>query len=264
MPFADLGERRLHYVRRGTGAPLLLIQGMAGHHRMWGERFLSLLEADFDIVAFDHRGIGASDRADEEFTVGDLAEDAAGVLRAVGWDDAHVLGISLGGMIAQELAVRHPDVIRTLTLGCTYAGPAGGTLEAPGPRRLFEAIHSGDARLSLQASYEANLSPAYREGDHFGAFLDLTLAERVPAPVIMMQMRAALAHDAESRLREFDKPTLVIHGSADEMITPGNGPHVAGLVPGARLEQLDGVGHLFWLERPELTAELVRAHAVNG
>jgi pimeloyl-ACP methyl ester carboxylesterase len=261
VPIADLGDRKLHYVRRGHGAPLLLIQGMGGHHKMWGEPFLTLLEPDFDIVAFDHRGIGDSDRADEPFTTADLADDAAGLLTAIGWDDANIVGISLGGMVAQELAVRHPDRVRTLTLGCTYAGPDGGTLDAPGLMKMFQAMNGTDVREILRAGYEANLSPTYRtDKSRFETYIAASLAERVPAPMIMLQAQAAMRHDAVAGLRKLDVPTLVVHGTADEMIVPMNGEHVASLVPDARLDMMDGVGHLFWWEQPDRTADLIRAH----
>lgn len=234
---------------------------MAGHHGIWGEPFLSLLEQDYDVLAFDHRGIGQSDRADEPFTVAEMADDAAKLMAAVGWDDAHVLGVSMGGMVAQELAIRHPDRLRTLTLGCTYAGP-GGSLEAPGPLRMVEAMTTGDVTKILRAGYEANLSPAFRADEsRFARFTGVSLSVRVPSPVIRMQLQAVIQHDAVAGLRTLDVPTLVVHGTADEMVLPVNGQHVASLVPDARLEMMDGVGHLFWWEQPERSADLVRAHA---
>src|SRR5829696_1186069 len=138
MPVADLGERRACYVRQGHGEPLLLIQGMAGHHQMWGEPFLDQLRRHFDVVAYDHRGIGGSDWAQAPFTTGELAADAAALIGVMGWEHTHVLGISLGGMVAQELALRHPRRVRTLTLGCTFA-KHGGAGEVPGPVRMVEA-----------------------------------------------------------------------------------------------------------------------------
>jgi 3-oxoadipate enol-lactonase len=118
----------VHYVRRGEGEPLLLIQGMGGNHLSWGEPFLEALEGDFDVVAYDHRGVGRSSRVTDPFTIVELADDAAALLDALGWDSAHVVGISMGGMVAQELALRHPERLRTLTLGCTYCGGEGSAL----------------------------------------------------------------------------------------------------------------------------------------
>ena len=110
MPTATVNAAELYYERRGVGEPLLLIQGMSGTHLSWGEPFLAALErAGFDTLAYDHRGIGRSARWREPFTIAELAADAAGLLEAVGWSSAHVLGISMGGMVAQELALAHPE-----------------------------------------------------------------------------------------------------------------------------------------------------------
>lgn len=254
---------QLFHTRRGTGAPLLLIMGMGGHHLMWSDPFLRLLEPDFDIVAFDHRGIGTSDRADEPFSIADLAEDAVSVLDTVGWDTAHVFGISLGGMVAQELAITHPSRLRTLTLGCTYPG-VGGDIDAPGPIRAVEASASGDSELAVRVGFEVNVSREYAaDPARFPVFHDTALAVRVPAPVVMMQFQAAIAHDALARLPQITAPTLVMHGTADEMLLPSNGKLLAERIPGARLELFDGAGHLFWWEHPERTAELLREHALG-
>jgi pimeloyl-ACP methyl ester carboxylesterase len=255
-----MAHLRLHHVRRGTGEPLLLIMGMGGHHRMWGDPFLNLLEPYFDIVAFDHRGIGTSDRADDPFTIADLAEDSARVLDDVGWSSAHVFGISLGGMVAQELVLRQPSRVRTLTLGCTYPGK-GGDLTAPGPVRAIEAGLAGDRELAIRTSFEVNVSRAYAAADgNYGVFREAALSTRVPVPVILMQSQAAIGHDALERLSGITARTLVIHGTADEMVLPMNAELIAKAIPGARLEMFDGVGHLFWWEEPDRTAALLRGH----
>ncbi|WP_427892420.1 alpha/beta fold hydrolase [Kribbella sp. GL6] len=256
--------RRLDFVRRGQGAPLLLIQGMAATHAMWGEELLGALEQHFDVVAYDHRGVGRGDRADGEFTVADLADDAAAVISSVGWTDAHVFGISLGGMVAQELVLRHPAAVRSLVLGCTWAGGDTGVI-AETSYRMVEAIASRDLGRGLRVSFEANFSPRYaalpgtRE-----LYRQRALAVRMPVPVVQLQFRAALAHNAADRLPEVAVPTLVLHGTADAGIPVSNGYRLAELIPAARLELFDGAGHLFWWEDPARAAALVVAHATQG
>ncbi|WP_424190160.1 alpha/beta fold hydrolase [Actinokineospora sp. G85] len=237
---------------------------MGGHHGMWTEGFLAGLEGDFDVVAFSHRGVAGGGRVDEAFSVGELAADAVGVLDGLGIGSAHVMGISLGGMVAQEVVVRYPERVRSVVLGCTYAGPEGGALDAPGPVRMVQAAAARDLSVSMRVAFEANLSAGYRERPGaFEGFVELALAEQVPAAVVALQMRAAVEHDAVARLGGVTAPALVVHGSEDEMISPKNGEHVAGLIPGARLEVFEGVGHLFWWEQPERTVALVREHALG-
>lgn len=261
MPHAHTNGQRLHYRRSGRGEPLLLVQGMSGHHRFWGESFLAMLETDYDVVAYDHRGIGTSSRAGDPFSIADLADDAAGLLDAIGWSGAHVFGISLGGMIGQELVLRHPERVRTLTLGCTWAGGPEGVI-GEASHEIVAAIGAREVERALTTGYEANLSPRYRaDPARFATYRECALAVRVPAPVVQMQFRAALAHDTAGRLPGVRTPTLVLHGTGDVGIPAVNGERIAALVPGARLHLFDGAGHLFWWEEPETTAALLREHA---
>lgn len=251
----------LSYVRRGAGEPLLLIMGMAGHHQMWREDFLRLLEPHFDVVAYDHRGIGESDRADGPFSVADLANDAAELIGTLGWSSAHVFGISLGGMVAQELVLRHPDLVRTLTLGCTWAGGDTGIMPETS-RRIVESIATRDPDIAISTGYEANLSPLYRaDPAHLDEYRAISLAVRVPVPVVLLQWQAALALDTTGRLPSVRVPTLVVHGCLDAGIPVENGRIIAGLIPNARLEPVEDAGHLFWWEDPDRTAALLLEHS---
>src|SRR3712207_5523844 len=145
------GDHDLFYERSGAGEPLLLFMGMSGTHLTWGEPFLDALRRDFEIAVYDHRGMGRSSRTEAGFTLADLADDAAAVLDELAWDSSHVVGISMGGMVAQELALRHTGRVRTLTLGCTYAGGEGSALTSPEVGgRLVEAMSSGDRERALR------------------------------------------------------------------------------------------------------------------
>jgi pimeloyl-ACP methyl ester carboxylesterase len=254
----------LHHVRRGSGEPLLLIQGMSGHSLHWGEPFLTEIERSFDAIAIDHRNTGHSPRVEGPFTLGDLAEDAVGTLDELGLDTVHVLGISMGGMVAQELVLRHPERVRTLVLGCTYAGGPGQQLSSPEVLRILtEGMRSGDRSTALRAAWSVNVSaPFAAEEANYAAFEETSLRKPVAVEVIMRQMQAIARHDTSARLAEIAAPTLVIHGTEDLMLPFANGEAIARTIPGARLAPLEGVGHRFWVERPQRSAELVREHCL--
>ncbi len=260
MAIVRVGEIELDCDRSGSGPPLLAIMGMSGTALHWGEPFLAALREDFEVIAYDHRGVGASSHLDGPISIVQLAEDAAGLLRALGLESAHVLGISMGGMVAQELALAHPELVRTLTLGCTYCGGEGSAHAAPEViQRLFEAMSSGDRERAIRAGWEINVSAAKAaEADAYADFLAIAERRAVAVAVVMAQAQAILAHDTSARLAELTMPTLVIHGSEDQMLPVSNGRMIAALIPHARLEIFDGVGHLFFWERPDESAELIR------
>jgi 3-oxoadipate enol-lactonase len=254
----------LNYERAGKGEPLLLIQGILATHLSWGRPFSALLERSFDVVSFDNRGMGLSQRVTEPFSIVEMATDAVGLLDALEIESAHVLGISMGGMIAQELALAHPDRLRSLTLGCTYCGGPGSQLMDPDDSRaLIEALASGDRDRIYRAIYELNLSPRFRgEPSHYAEFAEMAQALPAPRQTIGLQAQAIAGHDTSARLPQLSIPTLVVHGTADRVLGYPNGPLVTSLIPGARLETLEDVGHMFWWEQPERAAELVHAHAL--
>jgi len=262
MPMIELATGpTVHYVRRGEGEPLLLIQGMSGNHLAWGEPFLGELERDFDIVAYDHRGVGHSSPVTGPFTVTELADDAAALIEALGWPSAHVVGISMGGMVAQELALRHPDRIRTLTLGCTYCGGEGSALASNQvSTKLAEAMLSGDPDRAIATAYEVNVSSGYgADRSAYATFYEMATALPTAVPVIMLQLQAIQEHDTLDRLGEIRAPTLVIHGTVDEMLPYANAVLIASRIPNAHLETLEDVGHMFWWEQPQRSAAAIRA-----
>jgi 3-oxoadipate enol-lactonase len=266
MPHADVAGRKLHYIREGEGEPLLLIQGLSGNHLHWGEDFLALLRPNFDVIAFDNRGIGYSDPADGPFTVADMADDAAGLLDVLGIDSAHVLGISMGGMIGQELALRHPEKVRSLTLGCTYAGGADSALTDPAVmQKLAELFMTGRIDEALRFGFEVNVSPAFAE-DPSNFELVKEIAGELPSTLdlLMLQVQAVAGHDTSERLGEITAPTLVIHGTVDQMLPVSNAHAIASRIPGSRLEVFEDVGHAFWWERPEESARLIRELATGA
>jgi 3-oxoadipate enol-lactonase len=263
MPLASVGEIELSYERAGAGPPLLMIMGMSGTFDHWNATFLDELRQEFETIVYDHRGVGTSTRLEGPVTIAQLARDAAGLLAALQLDSAHVLGISMGGMVAQELALAHPERIRTLALGCTYCGGEGGALTSEDVmRKLAEGMSSGDRERAIRSAWEVNVSPEFAANDDaYARFLEIGRRRAVPLEVILEQMRAITSHNTSMRLPDLALPTLVIHGTLDEMLPVQNGRMIAGLIPDSRLEIMEGIGHMFFWELPERSAELVREHA---
>ncbi len=264
MPKIELSATELNYERAGSGEPLLLIQGMSANHLAWGQPFRSRLERDFETIGFDNRGIGLSRAATDPFSIAEMAADTAELLEALEIERAHVLGISMGGMIAQELALAHPERLRSLTVGCSYCGGEGSQLMDPADfQALAEAMASGDRDRVFRAMYELNLSPGFRaEESRYADFTTMAGALAAPQKTIGLQLQAIMAHDTHDRLPGIATPTLVLHGTADRVLGYPNGPLIASLIPDARLETYEDAGHMFWWEQPERSAELVREHAL--
>jgi pimeloyl-ACP methyl ester carboxylesterase len=265
MPKVQVGDLELNYERAGSGEPLLLIQGMSANHMAWGPSFRALLEERFETIVFDNRGMGLSTRVSEQFSIAEMAADTVGLLDALELESAHVMGISMGGMIAQELALAHPERLGSLTIGCSYCGGEGSALMDPADfQGLVEAMGSGDQDRVFEAMYELNLSPGFRaEASRYHDFTRMAAALPAPRETIGLQLQAIVAHDTAERLPGLEIPTLVIHGTADRVLPVVNGRLIASLVPGSQLEVYDEVGHMFWWEQPERTAGLVRAHALG-
>jgi pimeloyl-ACP methyl ester carboxylesterase len=245
----------------GDGEPVLLIHGMSGTHGHWGVPFVErLLAAGRRIVSVNHVGVAGSSRSREQFSIVDLADAQAAALDALGVEGpVDVFGISMGGMAAQELALRHPHRVRSLVLGCTTAGAASATWTSQADMEgLVGAMQSGDAAKALRASWEINVSAAFaaERADRYEEFVEATQRDRVSLRVISEQMQAINGHDTLSRLGRIAVPTTVAHGTEDRMLPYPNGLVLADAIPGSHLETFEGAGHLFFWEDPERAARV--------
>ncbi|MEU4062680.1 alpha/beta fold hydrolase [Streptomyces wedmorensis] len=254
--------RRLNHVRRGTGEPFLLVQGAAAHSLHWGERLLRVLSESFDVVAFDHRGTGGSMPVDGAFGIADLADDAAGLLDELGWTRAHVMGVSMGGLVAQELALRHPARVASLLLGCTDTGGAGAAPEVSG--LLAEAVVRGDPLATVRNVFDVGVKdPASVREGAWEEYREAALVLPVSARTTTLQIGAVARHSTADRLHRIGVPTHVVHGDADRIVPVERGERLAARIYGARFTVLPA-GHLFWLEHPETTAALAADVSARG
>ncbi|MBS1870251.1 MAG: alpha/beta fold hydrolase [Actinobacteria bacterium] len=254
---ADSDGTHIHYEVVGSGdRPLLMLPGLGIPGRAFGP-LLELLASDRRVIVVDPRGSGASDGPDAPYTGELVARDACAVLDAAGVERADVLGLSMGGCIAQELAIRHSERVRSLVLLSTLARADAWFTRLLGVRR---AVADG---LGLEVQRDLGLcllfSPAaFREHAELVERLEATMRASTPnAAAYLRQLDFCLAHDAAERLGAVRAPALVITGERDLLTTPYLARELAEALPGARYVEVAGASHGLWLEQPQRVAELV-------
>ena len=248
-----VGGVGLAYAVYGEGVPLLLIEGLGYAAWMWFKQVPAFAER-YQVVVFDNRGVGDSDKPDEPYTIPGMADDAAGLLDQLGLGPAHVLGVSMGGMIAQELALRRPELVRGLVLACTTLG---GAAQVPMSLATMQAITSlrqdvpPEEALLLAMQYA--VSPTYfrRAQDELRRIVAWRLEKPTPRHAWIRQWNAGAAHDAADRAGLIQAPTLVLAGDEDLIVPLENARLLAARLPNARLEVFPGGGHLFFVEQAE-------------
>lgn len=246
---------RIAWERRGDGYPLLLVQGL-GYARWGWEPVADGFAERHEVLLFDNRGIGESDAPPGPYTAVEMAEDTLRVLDEAGVDRAHVVATSLGGMVAQELALAAPERVERLVLVCTTPG---GPSAAPMPVqtvRLMTEAPTLDPQVALRRFVENALAP-----DPANGIVDRILAHRVataqPAVAWMAQAAAGAAFDAWDRIPGIRQPTLVVHGTADNVVDVRNAELLAERIPDARVELFPGCGHLLFWEEPTRFVDVV-------
>ncbi|MGH7914894.1 MAG: alpha/beta fold hydrolase [Candidatus Binataceae bacterium] len=258
MELARISGVELAYVLRGNGAPLVMIHGAQGDQSMFAY-LASECAANFRVLTFDQRGSGLSEKPDIDYSVAMLADDTAALMDHVGFSPAHVVGVSMGGMIAQELALRHPRKVRSLVLGCTTAGgpkaiqTEGNALAAAYSTRPMSAEERGTALA--QAVYSKG--HLVRHPEIIAAMIEARRQRPIDPIALGHRMKALSDHDTYDRLPQITCPTLVITGKEDALIPWENSRLLAERIPGATLEILDPAGHCFWLEQPEESRDAI-------
>ena len=254
MPFVESNGIRIHYEQQGVGPDVLFIGGLSADLRCW-EPQRAALAAHFRLTMFDNRGVGRSDAPDEPYSTRLMAEDAAGLLDALRIERAHIIGTSMGGMIAQELAIAHPEKIDRLVLACSRmkAGPAR---VAMGPVSRWLAEHEKELPRAQRAllTLPWMWSPAFvRDEEKVVAMMAGIAADPIPIPLhgYLRQNEATIAHDTTGRLGAIRAPTLVLVGAEDILTPPSASQVLADNIPGAVLRVLPRGAHTFFLEYAE-------------
>jgi 3-oxoadipate enol-lactonase len=257
MPVDHVNGVELYWEQRGSGLRLLFCNGSGTTLQAVGP-LLDLVAAQFDLLAWDYRGLGRSGPVTGPYTVADLAADAAGLLRIAGWGSCRVLGVSFGGMVAQEFAVTHPERVECLALACTSAGGGGGSSyplhqlqDLPPQERAAAQLKLADSRWDegwLQAH------PADRALADALAAADRDQRDPAAAAAREAQLEARAGHDVWDRLDAITGPTLVGYGSYDGIAPAQKSAAIASRIRGAELRGYDG-GHLFLFQDPAALPE---------
>lgn len=248
MSFVENQGTNIYWDEQGQGEPLLLIMGLGYTSVMW-HRTRPLLAEYFRTIAFDNRGVGRSEVPPGPYSISIMASDAAAVLDAVGVTRAHVFGVSMGGMIAQEFALQYTARTRSLILGCTSAG---GPSAVRAERKVADLLLARG--MTPEQAREAILPYIYDPATPREK-IDEDIRLRQPwlpsVEAYMAQLQAILAWESYSRIAQVSAPTLVVHGESDALILPRNGELIAERIPGAKLVLLKHASHLFLTDQTE-------------
>lgn len=258
MPFAKVNGIQVYYEEHGSGHPVLLIQGLGYPSGMWFMQ-IPALPRHFRTIVIDNRGVGKSDKPNEEYTVSLMASDAAGLLRSLGISKSHVVGVSLGGYIAQELALNHPDLIDRLVLMATSCG---------GPRYLELTKPLWDeiaklAGLPPEQIIRRGMSFAVTERFYrdFPEYIERGVAIRMedlqPLFAFTRQSAAAMSYDSRARAHLLRHPTLILAGAQDRVMPLVLTEELAKKIPNAQFKVFPNAAHLLFLEEADAVNQVI-------
>jgi pimeloyl-ACP methyl ester carboxylesterase len=240
----------------GAGPPLVLVEGMAVGTWIW-ERQLPDLADHFTTVAYDLRGSGKSEKPEGPYTIALMAEDLAGVLDALDIRSAHVAGVSQGGFIALEFALRWPERVRRLVLMATSAGGAG---HVPMSQETFARFmdNSGEPRERTRRKLALAYTEEFLRGPDVEHLIDLRLRDPQPPQAFQAQAMAGVGFDRSADVQRITAPTLVLAGEGDVLVPVENARRLAAAIPRARLRTWPRLGHQFFVEAAEdVTREII-------
>lgn len=243
---------KLYYEIHGTGEPLILIEGLGYASWSWF-RQIEVLSDTYRVVSFDNRGVGNSDKPDIPYSIELMADDVARLLESLSIEKAHILGVSMGGYIAQSLAINYPEKVKSLVLGCTsFGGPQSIPLTEEALQSMLK-VEGLNAEEVIRQGLKVAFSPKFIKAspEVVNQLVAWRLANPTPRYAWERQFAAAAAFNAESQLNTIKVPTLVITGSEDIVIPPQNSVLLTERISGAQLVMIPGGGHLFFIEKAE-------------
>jgi pimeloyl-ACP methyl ester carboxylesterase len=266
MGKAKVGDIELSYQLHGTGEPLLLIEGLGYATWMW-YRQLPELSRHYQVIAFDNRGVGDSDKPDLPYTIEMMADDAAGLLKNLGIAKAHVLGVSMGGFIAQAFAARYPEMTGSLILVCTSFGGPGAIPMTQDTLNAMLELRGETPEEKLMAAMSPAFSPDFivNNNDQVKQIIQWRLAKSTPRYAWQHQLNAVAKADLAEKAREIAVPTLILTGEEDRVIPAENSKLLQERINSSTLTTIPNTGHLLFIEKyrefNDLVLNFLQAHS---
>jgi len=249
MPTVKVNGCDIYYEIHGQGDPLVMIMGLRRNIEWW-YRQIPTLEKHFSVVVFDNRGAGRSEKPAMDYSIGLFADDTAALMDALNIECAHVLGVSMGGYIAQELAINHPHKVIDLVLGCTSCGGEKAILMSPDRMEKFTANQNLTPEEILKKDMDIYFSDQYVVGNPAAIvqFSEISMRYYQPADAFLRQYAACRNHDTVARINRITQPTLIMTGDDDPLVPPENSFILKELLPHAKLSVFTKGRHCFFME----------------
>jgi len=252
MPIVNINDCDIYYEIHGQGDPLVLIMGLRRNVEWW-YRQIPALSKQFQVIVFDNRGAGRSDKPAMEYSIRLFAEDTAGLMDALKLQGANILGYSMGGNIAQELALNYPEKVKNLILASTGGGGERAVLMSPDRLEKFQADAGLKPEEILRKGMDIYFSDDYVANNpaDIEEFIEISLRYCQPADAFERQFDACLRHNTVDRLNNIAIPTLIMTGDEDLLVPPENSYVLQELIPAAELHVFPGGRHCVMIEKAD-------------
>ena len=260
MPKVRVNDINIYYEIHGNGFPLVLIRGLSSDVYRWPSEFVNNLSTSFRVIIFDNRGAGRTDKPDIEYSIEMMANDTVSLISTLQIERAHILGFSMGGLIAQEIAISHPSFVEKLILSGTGCGGDKGVSASDDVQSILNNNRSNlNPKEALMSTIPLLFTEEFIENnpDKIEEFIQNSIKSPIPPHSYRRQLAAIGHYSSYGRFPEIKSQTFVIHGKKDILVPPENGKILAENIPGAKLILLDNLGHDIFSQDPISIAKII-------
>ncbi|WP_353892739.1 alpha/beta fold hydrolase [Proteinivorax hydrogeniformans] len=258
MPTVKVNDISMYYEIIGEGEPLVLIEGLGYSTWMWYKQ-LDELSKHFKVIMFDNRGVGKTDKPDSEYSIEMMADDLAGLLRSLNIKKTHILGVSMGGFIAQQFSANYPEMVDRLILCSTSFG---GPNSIPIPQETLDIMMKGGGEYKTLLDIKKAISTAFYDGKipEDREVLDKIMTEKRQEPqpkyAYQRQLMAGASFNGEANTQKIKAETLIVAGEKDKVVPPENAHLLHERICSSKLEIIENGGHVFFMEQPDKSNEV--------